>query len=134
MTSHTLRAPRTLFDLFRDGMAAEADGIVQGFGVVQPAEAFAESLRVVKGRARGEAVSAHLAAQADSLTRRCEAASNYGRNWVPFAADMQAGAASARCMAECLDALMDGDVALFKATVEQFVNDAVTSGAVTVTR
>ena len=97
---------------------------------VQPAETAAESLRVTKGRARGEAVSAHLAAQANAMVRRWEAASNYGPVWAPLCAELQAGAAASRCMAECLDALMDGDVALFRATVEQFVNDAVTSGAV----
>ena len=111
--------------------APDVDGIVQGFGKVQPAEVSASSLHIVKGRARGEAVAAHLATKADSLVRRWESASQYGPAWAPTCADLQAGAASARCMAECLDALMDGDIALFKATVEEFVNGAVESGAVT---
>lgn len=138
----------------------EQDGIVQGFGVVSPPEPEPVVLyvdgcgvvlgtvlpppatqynepgqhieRAVKGRARGEAVAKHLAAQADHLSRRWESISNRGPGWVPFATELQAGAAACRCMAECLDALMHGEVELFKATVEQFVNDAVDTGVVSV--
>jgi hypothetical protein len=115
-----------LLSLFRrtvaDEQAQHEDGIVQGFGQV----GVPTSEAPVKGRARGEAVAAHLRIQSRELAEGyCHAE---GLDKVQTA--LQAGAAATEAMADVLDAVMARDAAFLRRALESFVNGAIDTGAV----
>lgn len=106
---------------------AQADGIVQGFGVVPASET---RPKVIKGEARGRAVVAHLRAMYADNIKAFDRGQEFGAS--PKTMRHQANAAALGLAANVLEAAMAGDSVSVVGLLEEFVNDAIESGAVAV--